>query len=62
MTLDRHMLWQKYLSCTRAGGTPEQRRAAFQAWWKLERADSFASTRADLSRGRRTKAKALSGG
>ena len=59
MIVDRDTLWRKYLNTCWAGGTPEQRQWAFNAWWKPEKADALASKRAEQRATKREQAKAL---
>ena len=56
---DRDVLWGKYLSTVRCGGTTEQRAFAFGQWWKHEKADALASKRAEQKATKREQAKAL---
>jgi hypothetical protein len=59
MSTDRNTLWLKYVNTCSMGGTPEQRRWAFDAWWKPEKADAMASKRAEQKASKRQQAKAL---
>jgi hypothetical protein len=38
----RDVAWRKYVSTCQTGGTPEQRRWAFDLWLKLEKKDMLA--------------------
>ena len=53
-------LWREYIATANARtATPEQRRAAWDAWWKPEKADAMASKRAEQRATKREQAKAL---
>ena len=53
-------LWRTYIATANTRiATPEQRQAAWDAWWKPEKAAAVASKRAEQKATKRQQAKAL---
>ena len=58
--LARDCAWRKYVSVKQFGGTPDEARAAFDRWWKLERAESVAFCHAEAQAVKRKQRRATS--
>lgn len=59
MSTTQDELWRKYdAACHTKGATDEQRRFAFDQWWKPEKADAMATKQAEQQATKREQSKA----